>query len=201
MASKLVPCDPGQDRFEAVVRSLVTGAIALTLAVLTAVTLGLVGSVLGWLLVLASIPVAAIPLIRWRSGRGERLPVGHLDEPWREALTVAAVAAERIGLSAADAPPGAVAEHLSVLHDTACRHVEALHVTAGTVAALTPPARSALLGDARATARRLTQLADAADGLRDAQRQHLGPDPIAGLIEATEHLSASLRSRDLRPSD
>jgi hypothetical protein len=199
MASELVPRDPEHERFDAVALSVVSGTLAVTVAILGAAVLGWIGSAAGWLLLLAAIPVALVPLARWRMRLADedRLAVGHLDPQWQDLVQRAAHATSRLELAAAQAPPGAVADHLSALTATARHHLRSVHDTASTVSDLSPSARHALLSDAALTCRRLGELAEAADRLRETQQRQLGADPLAELVEATDHLTATLGSGEL----
>lgn len=199
MTSKLVPCHPDHERFDAVAWSVVSAALALTIAVFGAAALGWIGSLAGWLLLLAATPVALLPLLRWRwrTADADRLAVGHLDPEWRTVLDRAAEACDRLEGAWSGSAPGAVADHLATMHASARAHLRAMHEAACSVADLTQAARQALLADARLTTRRLIELADAGDRLRAAQDRRLGADPLVDLVEATDRLAAALRGDEL----
>lgn len=197
MTPYLTTSDPSHERFDALARATVNGTIASTGAVLGGMALGGAGSPLVWLLLAASVPFAAKPIVRWRRAVRHRraLPVGHLSPAWREVVAAAAAATARIEVAHREAPAGAVADHLAALRDTAWQEVRRLHEAASMASAVDPQASAPPLdGDTRAA--RLLELAEAAERLRAAQRGDHRPDELDELVETTDRLTETLRSQD-----
>jgi hypothetical protein len=202
MTADLVPHRPEHDRLDALGRGLRSAALAVVGVALVALALEWPPAVTVLVLAAAAVPALVVPLLRWRRAvaRQERLPVGHLDPAWRAMVADASAAVDRLEAEAASAPPGPVADHLRRMADAGRVHLRVLCDTAGESSRLGSPSRAVLWGDARLTARRLGELADAAARLRAAQRRHLGHDPIASLIEATDRLASTLEG-ELTPAE
>jgi hypothetical protein len=203
VSPNLVPDDPRFDRFDAIAWSVVWAALGATAAVVTSVALDWTGSGAGWVLLALALPMAVLPLLRWRlrARPVRRLPVGHLDDTWRGIVARAAAATTRLEHLAASTPPGPVADHVATLTATAERHLQALHDAACGVAELEPTTRAVLWGDARRTAQRLEELAGAAEQLRDVQQRQLGLDPLGELVEVTAEFARALGAPALGAGD
>lgn len=199
MTPYLSPADPTHERFDALSRAVINGTIAATGAVVGGSALGGMGSPLIAVLLVAGAPFALRPIVRWRRTAAQRraLPVGHLSPAWREALGMAAAATARIEAAHRDAPPGAVADHLAVLRDTAGEEVRRLHAAASRNPPLDPHGEDPRLEVETRAARRLLELAGSAERLRAAQRGDEGIDELDALVEATDRLAETLRDPGL----
>ncbi len=212
---ELVAWDPAVERSEVLVR---TSASVLGAVFVAAVALALVGMAqtpLGWVLVSVAAVVGTAPAVAHfgRGRRQTRLPVGDLPVSAAVLVVEASTQARRLATMAAASPDGPLAEHFTHLASTADRYVVALHTIVsqhhasgrafqsggGSWAPVPggPDLRNWLVDDelghdiSRLVAQ-LTELADAADELRHAQRQHLESSPIDDLTEHTRHLTEVL---------
>jgi hypothetical protein len=222
---ELVAWDPTVERTDLLVRTGATMLATTFVTALTAAMIGVAQTPLGWILVGGSALLGASPsVVTIGRRRGQtRLPVGGLPTPAAALVAEAADQAKRLSTMAAASPEGPLADHLGHLSATADRYVVTLHATLSQGAALGPQGstgqragtsegwtpvpggpdpRTWLIDDeldreARQLVARLTELADAATELRQAQRQHLEPSPLEALTEQTRQLAEAITTDDI----
>lgn len=191
---EIVAADPAEEQVLVVVRTatMMLGASFVTALVVSATVLA--NTPFGWLAVGLATMVGGYPIaahIR-RSRRPGRLPIGRLPSQSAEVVSRAGRQAERLRALAEISPPGPLADHFQHLASTADRYVMALHASLGQAAV--SGNEGELDGDAARLVRQLTELADAADELRRAQRRYLEGSPLTELTEATRNLTEVITS-------
>ncbi len=177
-----------------------TTVSVLVATLITAIGLTIVSAAqtpFGWsLTALAAITGLVVPWLWHRlqsAGPGTRLPIWQLAPQWAEPVAQAAAKAERLNHLAERSPSGPVAEHFDRLAQSAQGYVLAMHQAAVAADAATGGALSAhdpeLELDMAHINGQLSELVEAAEALRRAQRQHLETSPLAELTVETERLT------------
>lgn len=186
---EIVDGDPGVEQVLVIVRTTTAmlGASFLSAMVVSVTVLS--GTAFGWLAVGVATLFGGYPAVAHglRSRRPGRITLGRLPDHSAEVVARAGEQARRLRTMAEVSPPGPVADHFQQLAATADRYVVALHSSLGQ-AAVTGQERE-LNEDAIRVIAQLTELADAADELRQAQRRHLETSPLTDLTEATRRLT------------
>jgi hypothetical protein len=194
---QLVAWEPSTERAVVLIRvvlwtlgSTFAAAMGITLAAVAAPALRL------GLLALAFL-VGLTPLVwhKVRTRRAHRLPTWDLTPKLARNVAEAAEQAERLRRMANRSPNGAVADHLAHLADTAEGYVVTLH-SAATQASLAGRDDAELERDMARVVAQLSDLAESAQGLREAQKQHLEVSPLEELTAQTERLTAAIEAGD-----
>lgn len=153
---------------------------------------------LGWLLAtIAALSGLTAPWL-WRrlQQRGAtRLEIWDLAPRWAEPVARAANQADRLRQLAQRSPEGPVADHFHRLAHTADGYVVALHQAAVHAdAAVGADPDPDLEDDMTRIVGQLTELVEAAERLRKAQRHHLEVSPLVELTVETDQLRAIIEA-------
>ncbi|MDH3680961.1 MAG: hypothetical protein OEV40_13550 [Acidimicrobiia bacterium] len=197
---ELVGWDPALERAQLLARTTIA-VLATTFVTAVGLTLvSLAQTPVGWGLTgVAAVVGLVVPSV-WHKTRARgtnRLPVWHLAPHWAEPVAAAATQADRLRQLAARSPAGPIADHFDRLAFTAEGYVMALHQAAVQADAATGGQAGAdpeLEEDLRRIVAELSELVEAADALRRAQRRHLDVSPLAELTAQTEQLTAAIEA-------
>lgn len=193
--------DPSIERFHLFGRTTIA---VLTAALAASVGLTIISAAqtpIGWAITALAAAIALVVPTAWhrlQSKGGTKLPVWQLAPRWAEPVAKAAIQAERLRQLAERSPVGPIADHFDRLATTAEGYVVALHHAATSADAAAGGDRSVtdpeLERDMRRIIGGLTELVEAAEALRAAQRRHLETSPIADLTAETERLTATIEA-------
>jgi hypothetical protein len=190
----IVPWEPATERAVVLMRAMLL-TLGSTFATAIGITVAAIAAPgLRWGLLGTAVLVGLTPLL-WhglRTRRAHRLPTWELTPKLAQQVVLAADQADRLRRMAERSPDGPIADHLAQLAATAEGYVVALHgaATQASLAGGDPD----LEREMTRVVGQLTDLAEAAQRLRQAQKHHLEVSPLEELTEATERLAAAIES-------